>query len=301
MFQVLTDALELAPHLLPQLVAYTEHVHACAGTGAAVSPPDPSLQAAYIINATFAALGGFKEGIRPGMAVQLIGDGVHQTVAVVQSISEQRGMANIHFPSDDLCFGPGRTLEVPIARLLPPQKETLPLEHLGIRSQLFNAICSLLATPPPSITLVHSSVDATFPGLGTCRLFAELRSRAAMALAHHVQLPVFAELAKDPECVSKMMALAKQCSPGNVYKWMLMDEKIYVHNTTCTCMYTQTAHTHMQHTLYTHTHTHTHATHTVHTHTHAHTHATHTVHTHAHTLRTHMHTHTCTLCRTTFG
>ena len=152
-------------------------------------PPSPGelLQTTCIANATFAAFGGFKESIRPGMRVKVVGDGLEESCGVIQSIAERRGVASVQFSDDEFCFGPDKSLDVPLSRLLPPQKEMLPLNQLQIGAELCSAVCAVLKTTPPSISHAHSSTDANNVSLGLCRLFAEMRSRACIALLCHVQ------------------------------------------------------------------------------------------------------------------
>ena len=175
------------PKLVPKLGSYAQSVHHSVAVGAIPPSGGELLQEACIVNATFAALGGFKESVRPGMRVRVEGEGVEDCYGIIQSISERKGLANVQFSDDEFCFSPNLTLEVPISRLHPPQKDTLPLKQLGVDSQLCEAIWSLLEISTPSLTHAHSNSDANTPALGLCRLFAELRTRASAALAYHVK------------------------------------------------------------------------------------------------------------------
>ena len=202
------------PASAPQLATYTDTVHKCVATGSLPPTPGELFHSACIANATFAAVGGFKESIRVGMRVQIIGSGVEDSYGIIQSISERKGLANVQFADDEFCFGPNKSLEVPLCRLLPPQKETLPLKQLRVGEQLCQAICALLKTSPPSITHAHSNSDANTPSLGLCRLFAELRTRACMALAFHVRDGGFSQLFLSHTPVELMSLQAQECSPG---------------------------------------------------------------------------------------
>lgn len=191
----LLQSLLSIPKLIPRLVTYTQNVHISVATGSPPCQPDQLLHAACIANATFAALGGFKESIRPGMKVQLVGDGFEECYGIIQSISEQKGVASVRIEDDHFCFGTDRTLNVPLSRLMPPKKDTrLPLEQLGVGVELCQAIYSILSSTAPSLTQAHSSSDANTPPLGLCRLFAELRTRACVCLAHHVKDPSISQL-----------------------------------------------------------------------------------------------------------
>lgn len=185
--QALLKSLHSIPQLAPRLVSFTELAHKHIATGTPPPSPGELLQASCIANATFAALGGFKESVRLGMEVKVIGEGLVESRGVVQSIAERRGIASVQFSDDEFCFGPNKTLDVPLSRLLPPQKEMLPLKQLEVGPELCSAICAILETTTPSISHAHSSSDANNPSLGLCRLFAEMRTRACMALSSHVQ------------------------------------------------------------------------------------------------------------------
>ena len=191
----LLQSLVSIPTLIPSLASYTMDVHSSVATGSIPKQPDQFLQAACIANATFAALGGFKESVRPGMRVQVVGDGVEECYGVIQSLAERKGLASVLMENDQFCFGPDKTLEVPLTRLVPPKKDTLlPLQQLGVGPELCQAIYSVLSSMAPSLTHAHSSSDANTSPLGLCRLFAELRTRACMCLAYHIKDPSIAQL-----------------------------------------------------------------------------------------------------------
>jgi len=183
------------PSLVPRLMAYTMEVHSCVATGTDPTLADYLLNSACIANATFAVLGGFREALRPGMKVEGVGGAVEMCFGTIRSMSERKGIATIQMEDDPLCFGPDKTLEVPLSRVVPPKKDTmLPLKQLGVGLQLCTALCSVLNSVGPSLTHAHSSSDANTVPLGLCRLFAELRTRACMCLAEHVQDLSMAEL-----------------------------------------------------------------------------------------------------------
>lgn len=184
----LLQSLVSIPTLIPRLASYTLEVHASVATGSPPNQPDQLLQAACIANATFAALGGFKESIRAGMRVQVVGGVTEDCYGTIQSLAERKGLATVQMEDDPMCFGAGKTLEVPLSRLVPPKKDTLlPLQQLGVGPELCQAICSVLSSSAPSLTHAHSSSDANTSPLGVCRLFAELRARVCMCLAHHIK------------------------------------------------------------------------------------------------------------------
>ncbi len=211
------------PTLIPSLDSYTREVHSCVATGTPLPQADHLLQSACIANATFAALGGFKESIRPGMRVQVIGEGVEECYGTIQSLAEQKGLATVQMEEEQLCFGPDRNLEVPLSRLVPPKRDTLlPIQKLGVGPELYQAICAVLSSTAPSLTHAHSSFDANTPPLGLCRLFAELRTRACMSLAYPVRDPSIAQLflsqrpstADQPFFMDLLSEEAKRCNSG---------------------------------------------------------------------------------------
>ena len=191
----LLHSLLLIPSLIPQLSAYTSDVHVCVAMGTKPSRPNMLLNSACIANATFATLGGFKEGLCPGMRVEVVGGAVNDCFGTIQSMAEGKGLATVQMEEDQPCFGHDRMLEVPVSRLVPPKRDTLiPLRQLGIGPQLCQAICSVLNSTGPSLTHAHSSSDANTPPLGLCRLFAELRTRACVCLSQHINDPDMVEL-----------------------------------------------------------------------------------------------------------
>ena len=213
------QSLVSVPVLTPQLATYTKSVSDTVTCGGVPNSPGDLLSSACITNATFAALGGFKESVRPGMKVQVVGEGVEESYGIIQSISERRGLANVQFEDDELCFGPNKTLEVPISRLLPPHKDTLPVKQLGVQKELCEAIVSLLGATTPSPTHANSDVDANTSPFGLCRVFSEMRTRACVALSHHVQDKEFAELFLNQKdlvspALDKLSDQARCSSPG---------------------------------------------------------------------------------------
>ena len=118
---------------------------------------------ASLANACFAALDGFKDTLRVGTGMVVIGEGVAQSTGTIVSISEQRGVANITL-DDRHAFGTNQILEVPLLRLRPPEVGTLPLKQLGIEKELCKAIKCVLSTSPVSISNPHTGMDA-----GTCK------------------------------------------------------------------------------------------------------------------------------------
>lgn len=75
--------------------------------------------------AALCALGGFKETIKIGSEVQVVGKGVLGSVGIVMSINEQEGIATVKFPSCEYrrACKASDILTVPISRLSTPRSE----------------------------------------------------------------------------------------------------------------------------------------------------------------------------------
>ena len=143
------------PLSLPSLKEYCQSVHECVDKCQAPPTPGPCLSSASLVNACFAVLGGFKDTLRVGTGVTVIGEGMAQFTGTIVSISEQRGVANIAL-DDRHAFGTNQILEVPLLRLRPPEVGTLPLKQLGIEKELCEAIKCVLGTSLVSISNPHT-------------------------------------------------------------------------------------------------------------------------------------------------
>ena len=159
-------ALQSVPLSLPSLKEYCQSVHECVDKCQAPPFPRPRLLSASLANACFAVLGSFKDTLRVGTSVTVIGKGVAQSTGTVISISEQRGVANIAL-NDRHAFGTNQILEVLLSRLRPPDVSTLPLKQLGIEKELCEAIKSVLGFP--GFDLESSYRNGCWErGYGTC-------------------------------------------------------------------------------------------------------------------------------------
>lgn len=212
---VLDSSLMSVPSLIPHLAEYCSEVHS--SIAATSPPPSPGelLSSACLANATFAALGGFKASIQPGMVVTVLGRGlVKGCRGTVMSISERRGVANIQFENDDLCFVSNKTLDVPLSRLCPPEVGSLPVQQLELQESLCAAIKSVLSSAPLTCKTTQAQVDASIPAMGVCRLFAELRTRVAMSLSHHSQQDGLRERLLSCCNTEQLLKQAQSCDPG---------------------------------------------------------------------------------------
>ena len=206
---VVKYALQSVPPSLPSLEEYCRTVHDSIDKCQAPPTPGPRLSSASLANACFAALGGFKDTLRVGTGVTVIGEGVAQSTGTIVSISEQRGVANVTL-DDRHTFGTNQILEVPLSRLRPPEVGTLPLKQLGIEKELCEAIKCVLGTSPVSISNPHTGMEAGSEGMALVRLYSELRSRACMCLSRQCEdSEEFKELFVS-ECNNDLNQLKKQ-------------------------------------------------------------------------------------------
>lgn len=188
---VLQNSLKTVPSLLPELQKYCTKVVATVRNCTSPPNPDKYLSATCLANATFAALGGFKDIIRPNMRVEVLGEGIDNCFGTVVSISERRGVANVQFSNDEYCFGTNSTLEIPLSRLHPPEVASLSLNQLDLQKHLCDAVNGVVKTEGPVVTEPHSGMDASLRSMGLCRLFAELRTRVFLSLSYHVKDDAF--------------------------------------------------------------------------------------------------------------
>ena len=213
---VLQTSLEAVPSFLPELERYCNKVIIAVRDGGTPPTPDKYLSVASLANATFAALGGFKDTIRPNMRVQVLGNGIEDCYGTVASISERRGVANVQF-DDEYCFGTGQTLEAPLCRLRPPEIGSLSLAQLNLQKYLCNAVVAMVSTHGPVVKNPHSGMDASLRSMGLCRLFAELRSRSFMCLSHHVQDTEFRDELLNNCNVMEFVKQSERCQSGETH------------------------------------------------------------------------------------
>ncbi|XP_071790886.1 probable E3 ubiquitin-protein ligase HECTD4 isoform X2 [Asterias amurensis] len=173
--------------------------------------------------AAFCALGGFKESVKVGSKVQVTGEGSRPLLGHVISISEPQSVATVEFNiTKEMCIPrANNTLEVPLSRLQPPSSQTIPLQQLSMTERVVSALHSLLL---PRNERGMSPLTATLPAVGdgsclamaSCRVLAEIRSRACAVLSLHMREPSFAtEFVKHSSLpVEVLKSLAQQCSSG---------------------------------------------------------------------------------------
>uniref|UniRef100_A0A8B9JW99 HECT domain E3 ubiquitin protein ligase 4 n=1 Tax=Astyanax mexicanus TaxID=7994 RepID=A0A8B9JW99_ASTMX len=171
--------------------------------------------------AALCALGGFKENIKIGSEVQVVGKGVLGSVGVVMSINEQEGIATVRFPSCEYrrACQASDILTVPISRLCTPRSEALPLYKLSITEKVVQAVQSMLLPQEGSLS-IHTSLPATGDGsspvMAAVRLLAEIRTRACLVMAQLLEDSSFCEefIQQCPAAVEVLNLVAQECSPG---------------------------------------------------------------------------------------
>ncbi|XP_077866440.1 putative E3 ubiquitin-protein ligase HECTD4 [Saccoglossus kowalevskii] len=173
--------------------------------------------------AALCALGGFRESIKVGSKVDVIGEGVTPRSGQVISVSEQQGMTTVKFDEcpNDTTPKASDTLEVPVTRLRPPKSEPLPLERLSMTEKVAIALHSLLLpTNDSGLSPLQTNLPATGDGssaaMATCRILAEIRTRACMVLSAHMKETTFAAefIRQSTRPMEVLKALAQQCSSG---------------------------------------------------------------------------------------
>ncbi|XP_051557544.1 probable E3 ubiquitin-protein ligase HECTD4 [Myxocyprinus asiaticus] len=171
--------------------------------------------------AALCALGGFKETIKIGSEVQVVGKGVLDSVGVVISINEQEGIATVKFPSCEYRRSSKASdiLTVPISRLCTPRSEALPLHKLSITEKVVQAVQSMLLPQEGSLS-IHTSLpasgDGSSPVMAVVRLLAEIRTRACLVMAQLLEDSSFCEefIQQCPAAVEVLNLIAQECSPG---------------------------------------------------------------------------------------
>ncbi|XP_040202102.1 probable E3 ubiquitin-protein ligase HECTD4 isoform X1 [Rana temporaria] len=171
--------------------------------------------------AALCALGGFKETIKIGSEVQVLGNGISGSIGVVVSINEQEGIATVKFPSLDFrkSSKASDTLAIPLFRLSVPRSEALPLHKLSITEKVVQAVQSMLL-PQEGCLSIHTSLpatgDASTPVMAVVRLLAEIRTRACLVMAQLLEDSSFCEefIQQCPAAVEVLNLVAQECSPG---------------------------------------------------------------------------------------
>uniref|UniRef100_A0A452GVS4 HECT domain-containing protein n=1 Tax=Gopherus agassizii TaxID=38772 RepID=A0A452GVS4_9SAUR len=173
--------------------------------------------------AALCALGGFKETIKIGSEVQVLGRGIAGSIGVVASINEQEGIATVKFPPASIdCRKTSQAsdiLTIPLSRLCVPRSEALPLHKLSITEKVVQAVQSMLLPQEGSLS-IHTSLPATGDGstpvMAVVRLLGEIRTRACLVMAQLLEDSLFCEefIQQCPAAVEVLNLVAQECSPG---------------------------------------------------------------------------------------
>ncbi|XP_036454105.1 probable E3 ubiquitin-protein ligase HECTD4 isoform X4 [Colossoma macropomum] len=204
---------------IPQLGKYAENI---LESGSSSGRKLAKLQAiSRQAVAALCALGGFRENIKIGSEVQVVGKGVLGSDGVVMSINEQEGIATVKFPSCEYRHAcqASDTLTVPLSRLCTPRSEALPLYKLSITEKVVQAVQSMLLPQEGSLsihTALPASGDGSSPIMAAVRLLAEIRTRACLVMAQLLEDSSFCEefIQQCPAAVEVLNLVAQECSPG---------------------------------------------------------------------------------------
>ena len=142
--QVLGQALSSVPQLMPKLSKHVEEIHSALMTSNTAIAPTSVLHQASLATAAFATLGGFHESLRPGLKVEVTGGGVKNSYGTITSILDRRGMASVQFEDDPTCYDPKQSLEVPLSRLMIPQRGSVSLTQLSKENKVLFSVCYLM-------------------------------------------------------------------------------------------------------------------------------------------------------------
>ncbi|PIO29272.1 hypothetical protein AB205_0167670, partial [Aquarana catesbeiana] len=163
--------------------------------------------------AALCALGGFKETIKIGSEVQVLGKGISGSIGVVVSINEQEGIATVKFPSLDFrkSSKASDTLAIPLFRLSVPRSEVRIVFIVTVHIVVAHLVCVLF-----SYLCLFLCAYASTPVMAVVRLLAEIRTRACLVMAQLLEDSSFCEefIQQCPAAVEVLNLVAQECSPG---------------------------------------------------------------------------------------
>ncbi|XP_041456057.1 probable E3 ubiquitin-protein ligase HECTD4 isoform X4 [Lytechinus variegatus] len=174
--------------------------------------------------AAFCALGGFQDCVKMGSTAQIVGDGCVPLEAHVLSLAEHQGIASVSVKADDIPKI-SNPMDVSISRLIPPKNIVLPLQQLSITEKLVTALHSLLLPQDgqgvcPMLVPLPAEDDGNSQAMATCRVLAEISSRACAVLAHHMGDSNFASefVMQTNRPLEVLKSLSQQCGTGERQK-----------------------------------------------------------------------------------
>ena len=176
------------------------------------------------ILAVLATLGGYRETLKPGLEVSIIGNDIENCIAEIVSIVESAGTATVklivpenqtHYPR------PSNVLQVPLDRLKARKKMNPVTLFMPIAPALIDSLQSAILPDPsgadPMSVPLPSQGDGRSLKLSTARLIAEIRTRSSEVLALYLQDSEFAcrFLQNSCQAVDMLKCFSKECLPAD--------------------------------------------------------------------------------------
>ncbi|ESO97623.1 hypothetical protein LOTGIDRAFT_228255 [Lottia gigantea] len=177
-----------------------------------------------LANAALCALGGFRELIKPGCQVEVIGEGIEGSTGNVVTLSDQTDIAIVHLDnekSDNPAPRFGDLIEIPVSRLQPLRNKTFLKHQHEMSETVLSAVQALLDTQDSDQSYLQASLPVIGDGNSlsnqTCRVIAEIKTRACMVLAQYLQNLDFAREFSERcgSSINIMKSIAKECSKGS--------------------------------------------------------------------------------------
>uniref|UniRef100_T1J2Q6 HECT domain-containing protein n=1 Tax=Strigamia maritima TaxID=126957 RepID=T1J2Q6_STRMM len=205
--------------LLPKVIKLSEHI------GTSHCNLKKLMSMACQVDAALCALGGFKESIKPGSEVSIVGKGIVRSRGHVVSLSEEQGIAtaSLILPTDGMPYSRANdVVQVPISRLKPTKNKPFSLKCKTLTEQLVKVLNELLVSDnkgsksPLQMPLPPSSEGNVF-AMAVCRVISEIRTRACMVLMQHIDNKQFATafMQQSSRAIDVLKSLSKDCNPGH--------------------------------------------------------------------------------------
>ncbi|XP_071497133.1 probable E3 ubiquitin-protein ligase HECTD4 [Diadema antillarum] len=214
--RVLSHALDQVPAIVSSQASHLALL-ASQPQGSSV---DQLLSTCRQVVAAFCALGGFQDCVKTGATAEIVGEGCTPIEVQVLTISEHQGVASVSIKDADVPKI-SNPMDVSVARLQPPKNIVLPLQQLSITEKLVSALHSLLLPPEgkgacPMLVPLPAVGDGNSQAMATCRVLAEISSRACAVLAHHMTDQAFAnEFVRQTNLPLEVLkSLSQQCGTG---------------------------------------------------------------------------------------
>ncbi|XP_055958013.1 probable E3 ubiquitin-protein ligase HECTD4 [Patella vulgata] len=179
---------------------------------------------AKLANAALCALGGFGELVKPGCQIEIIGNDIHESTGNVITLSEQTDIAIVLLDGDKTDSSTPRysdLIEIPVSRLRPVRNKTFLKHQQEMSDTVFTAVQALLDPQGTDQSYLQQSLpligDGNSLGNQTCRVVAEIKTRACMVLAQYLQNLEFAKVFSQRcgSSINIMKSLAKECNKGS--------------------------------------------------------------------------------------